>query len=139
MSAKTNIVVMLAVGCLLAIPQTGFTQSGNVWDRADALKLTQQVIELNKQGRYSEAVPSAERALSILEGALGPDHPDVATSLNNLGLLYQNLGQYSAAESLYKRSLAIKERVLGPNHLDVSATLNNLANLCRELRPLRGS
>jgi hypothetical protein len=33
---------------------------------------------------YSEARKLSERALAILEKALGPDHPDTATSLNNL-------------------------------------------------------
>ena len=32
---------------------------------------------------------SIKRALAIREKALGPDHPDVATSLNNLAVLYQ--------------------------------------------------
>ena len=39
-------------------------------------------------GRYAEAEPLYERALAIREKALGPDHPDVATSLNNLAVLY---------------------------------------------------
>ena len=35
-------------------------------------------------GRYAEAEPLYQRALAIWEKALGPDHPEVATSLNNL-------------------------------------------------------
>jgi tetratricopeptide (TPR) repeat protein len=38
--------------------------------------------------RYYEAEPLFKRSLAILEKALGPDHPDVASSLNNLALLY---------------------------------------------------
>jgi len=34
--------------------------------------------------------------------ALGPDHPDVATSINNLAELYDNQGRYAEAEPLYK-------------------------------------
>jgi len=30
--------------------------------------------------------------------ALGPDHPDVAMSLNNLAALYSNQGKYAEAE-----------------------------------------
>ena len=36
------------------------------------------------QGRYAEAEPLYKRSLAIREKALGPDHPDVAQSLNNL-------------------------------------------------------
>jgi C-terminal processing protease CtpA/Prc len=46
--------------------------------------------ELNKRaiaGRYSEAIPLVQRALAMREKALGPDHPDVATLLNNLASL----------------------------------------------------
>jgi hypothetical protein len=36
---------------------------------------------------------------------LGKEHPDVATTLNNLARLYQGYGNYSQAEPLYQRSL----------------------------------
>jgi tetratricopeptide (TPR) repeat protein len=39
------------------------------------------------QGKYAEAEPLYKRSLKIREKALGKDHPYVATSLNNLGLL----------------------------------------------------
>ena len=35
---------------------------------------------------------------------LGPDHPDVAVSLNNLAILYTDLGRYAEPEPFYKRS-----------------------------------
>lgn len=35
------------------------------------------------QGKYGEAEPLYERALAILEKALGPEHPHVATTLND--------------------------------------------------------
>jgi hypothetical protein len=41
-----------------------------------------------------------QRALAIREKALGRDHPDVATSLNNLAALYDVQGRYADAEPL---------------------------------------
>lgn len=42
------------------------------------------------QGNFSEAEPLYKRSLSIREKVLGPDHPDVARSLNDLaGVLAQ--------------------------------------------------
>ena len=77
-----------------------------------------------------EAIPLAERALTIRENALGPEHQDVAASLNNLAMLYSDMvGDHSRAEPLYQRSLAIKEKALGPEHPDVALRLNNLARL----------
>jgi tetratricopeptide (TPR) repeat protein len=58
--------------------------------------------------------------MAIREKALGPDHPDVAASLNNLAELYRAQGQYAQAEPLYKRSLAIVEKALGPDHPNVA-------------------
>jgi hypothetical protein len=40
------------------------------------------------QGRHADAEPLYKRALAIEEKALGPDHPHVAVSLNNLAVLY---------------------------------------------------
>ena len=81
------------------------------------------------QGRYAEAEPLYKRALAISEKALGPDHPDVGSSLNNLAMLYESQGRYAEAEPLYKRALAISEKALGPDHPDVGSSLNNLAML----------
>jgi hypothetical protein len=48
----------------------------------EANELNKRVLELYNAGRYSDAIPIAQRALAIREQALGRDHPDVATSLN---------------------------------------------------------
>jgi tetratricopeptide (TPR) repeat protein len=69
------------------------------------------------------------RGLSINEKALGPDHPDVGTSLINLAALYRQQGRYGDTELLIKRSLSIREKALGPDHADVAQSLNNLALL----------
>ena len=72
-------------------------------------------------------------AASNHEAKLGPDHPDVANSLNNLAILYMDMGQYAKAEPLYQRSLKISEAKLGPDHPDVADSLNNLANLYMDM------
>ena len=69
--------------------------------------------------------------LAIDEKALGPEHPDVATDLNNLAALYQLLGRYEVAEPLYERALAIKEKTLGREHPLVAQGLENYAILLR--------
>ena len=59
----------------------------------------------------------------------GREHPDVATSLNNLALLYRAQGRFAEAEPLNKRALAIHEKVLGGEHQDVASGLYFLALL----------
>ncbi len=80
------------------------------------------------------------RALSILEQSLGPEHPRVGTTLNNLGELFRtrnSLGndvydiRSGEAEPYYKRAIAIREKALGNQHPDLGLTLLNLAGLYR--------
>uniref|UniRef100_A0A671KI54 Kinesin light chain n=1 Tax=Sinocyclocheilus anshuiensis TaxID=1608454 RepID=A0A671KI54_9TELE len=112
------------------------------------------VIQYASQGRYEVAVPLCKQALEDLEKTSGHDHPDVATmlnilalvyrektlgkdhpavaaTLNNLAVLYGKRGKYKEAEPLCKRALEIREKVLGKDHPDVAKQLNNLALLCQ--------
>ena len=59
------------------------------------------------------------QVLDIREKELGPDHVDVAASLNNIAVLLKTSGQFEEAEEMYNRSIAIKENALGPNHPQV--------------------
>jgi tetratricopeptide (TPR) repeat protein len=84
---------------------------------------------LQFRGVYLSARPYYERALAIVEKALGPDHPDTARSLNNLGYLLQAMGNLAEARPYYERALAIREKALGPDHPDTALSLNNLGYL----------
>ena len=53
----------------------------------------------------------------------------MATSLNDLAVLYCAQGRYAEAEPLHKRALAIREKVLDADHPGVAQSLNNLAAL----------
>ena len=75
------------------------------------------------------ARPLYERSLRIAEKALGKDHPDVATSVNNLGVLARDTGRLDEARALFRRSLALCEKAMGPDHPDVAVTLANLGNV----------
>ncbi|MGA0200155.1 MAG: tetratricopeptide repeat protein, partial [Prochlorotrichaceae cyanobacterium] len=64
---------------------------------------------------------------------LGADHPDTATSLNNLAGLYRAQGRYSEAEPLYQRALTVAEAVLGSEHPTTVTFRNNYETLQRQL------
>jgi CHAT domain-containing protein len=81
------------------------------------------------QGKYAEAEPLYQRALSIREKALGPDHPDVAGVLSNLALLDLRQGKYAEAEPLIRQALSIDEKALGPDHPEVANALYSFAKL----------
>ena len=83
---------------------------------------------LKDQVRYAEAEGAYRQALQRREQQLGADHPDVATSLNELAVLYESMGRYGEAEPLYRRSLWILEHS-GAGHPNIATSLNNLAGL----------
>jgi tetratricopeptide (TPR) repeat protein len=80
-------------------------------------------------GHYQESEKLLKRALELREKSLKPDDPALATSLNNLALLYAAQGKYGEAEPLHKRALATLEKALGPEHPQVATNLSNLASL----------
>ncbi len=87
-------------------------------------------------GRPGEAEPLLQRALAIREAALGAEHPDTATSLNNLAGLYQDLGRPGEAEPLMQRALAIREAALGADHPSTHTVRENWATLRQRLPAL---
>ena len=49
------------------------------------------------QGKLSECEPLYQRCITIREKAQGPDHPDLATNLNNLAELLRVSGSTTRA------------------------------------------
>ena len=75
---------------------------------------------------YAQAQLLLERALAIDEKALGPDHPDMANTLNNLGSILEPQGDLAGARSYYERALALFDKAYGPDNLKTAGSLNNL-------------
>ncbi|MFN9823770.1 MAG: tetratricopeptide repeat protein, partial [Planctomyces sp.] len=65
----------------------------------------------------------------IRKTILGERHPDYATSLNNLAVLYTSMGDAAKAEPLCLKTLQIVKNVLGERHPDYATCLTNLAVL----------
>ena len=73
--------------------------------------------------------PIVSDEAAIAEKAMGPDHPDVGTDLNNLAGLLDAKGDYAGAEPLYRRALEICEKALGPDHPNTVIVRKNLKQL----------
>jgi CHAT domain-containing protein/tetratricopeptide (TPR) repeat protein len=98
-------------------------------DTLDALNA--QASSLYQQGRYSEGIPIALRALAIAERLHDSDQTALISAATNLAMLYQAAGRYADAEPLFKRALATGEKLLGSKNPNVGALVNNLAELYR--------
>ncbi len=92
-------------------------------------KFDRRAEKFRLKGMYKQAEPVMKRSLSYKEQRVGPDTPEVAVSLNNLAMLYQEQSQYAKAEPLHLRALAIRVKALGLDHHEVAETLRNLTAL----------
>ena len=79
-------------------------------------KLNVEFEKLIQQRKYSEAEEVGKRAIEEAEKTFGPDHPEVAKILNNLGFVYIKRDNMVWAEGDFKRALEINEKSLGPEH-----------------------
>ena len=84
------------------------------------------------QGRLDEASTLYEQTLAARERVLGPDHPDILQSRNNLAIAYRDAGRLEEAITLHEQTLAARERVLGPDHPHTLNSRNNLAIAYRD-------
>ena len=88
---------------------------------------------------YAGARAAFQRALRIDEKAYGPDHPNVARDISNLGSVLRDLGDLAGARAACERALRIWQKVLGPKHPQVAIGVNNLGNVLRDLGDLAGA
>jgi tetratricopeptide (TPR) repeat protein len=86
---------------------------------------------LQDLGDLAGARVMLERALRSDERAFGPDHPNVARDVNNLGMVLQDLGDLAGARAMFERALRIFEQFLPPDHPNIRIVRNNLAALGR--------
>ena len=100
---------------------------------SDAMQLAVRAEEALRRGQFDEAETLHHQVLSIHEKALGPEHATTATSMSNLGRVFDFQGKYADAEKIYRRALGVREKVLGGEHPDVATSLNNLAKVMQEL------
>jgi tetratricopeptide (TPR) repeat protein len=82
--------------------------------------LWEKASQLNKLGRYKEAIDSYDKLLTIVRLNFGESNQYYARLLNNLGLIYHRLGNYNKAERLYKEAseahYKVVSKVLGESH-----------------------
>lgn len=74
--------------------------------------------------------------LALCERYLGSEHPQTATSLNNVGMQLLNNGDFINARPLFARALAILEKAYGPNDPATIALRHNLEATNSNARPI---
>ncbi|CAF4213194.1 unnamed protein product, partial [Didymodactylos carnosus] len=80
-------------------------------------------------GEYDLAFMNYDKALKIRIKALPPDHPDIANTYNNIGIVQWNKGEYDLALMNYDKALKIRIKALPPDHPHIASTYNNIGAL----------
>src|ERR1700719_954986 len=92
---------------------------------------TSAAAAASQRGDYTLAQTLYKQAIEIQVKTLGADNPEVAITLNNLAVSYQDQSKYAQAEQAYRQALAILEK--DPRQkVATGFTLNNLAALFHE-------
>jgi tetratricopeptide (TPR) repeat protein len=86
-------------------------------------------IVASSKGDMENAIAFYSRALEIREKNLGPDHLEVAATLNRLGATYAFLQRNEEAETALRRALSIRELKLGERNRLTGQSYSNLALL----------
>lgn len=130
-----SLFILMAIGIIVNIPVSLLAQSqpiqqvGQLNTEEEVKQKNLQVLRLYMEGNYIDAINLAERTLAIAQKILGKEHLELATSLENLALLYQVQGNYQPVEPLLQRALVILEKVRGKEHPEIARILNNLAQV----------
>ena len=91
-----------------------------VWILDAGTARTRSIIESAEQaaaaGNYSSAEKLLREAAALQEQTLGPHHPDLANTLNNLGVVCEMADNPIDAEHYFRRAYTIATATLAPDH-----------------------
>ncbi len=101
-----------------------------------AAQLNPNVETLSMAQRFTHSTGDYDSALSfgndlkkIIISKHGAESEEYASSLNNIGVVYQEMEQYKEAKPLHEEALKIRKKVLEKNHPDIAASLCNLGTI----------
>ena len=99
-------------------------------DLADVRNMLELAEHAATAGNFGSADELLRHAASIQEAKLGPFHPDLASTLNNLAIVAEKTGRPGDAETLYRQAAAIASASLPADHPMVAASRQNLEDFC---------
>ena len=101
---------------------------------AETVVEVRPILDAAEQAASVQDFASAERflrqAATLQEAQLGATHPDLANTLNNLGIVCERTGNTSEAESCYRRAYAIARSTLAAEDPLVLTSGQNLREFC---------
>jgi hypothetical protein len=99
------------------------------------LQDVERMLEAAEKAAAADDLETADELLRsvarIQEAELGPFHPDLANTLNNLAIVAEKTGRLDEAEQFYRRAVAIAAASLPVDHPGLAASRDNLEAFCR--------
>jgi tetratricopeptide (TPR) repeat protein len=95
----------------------------------DPQVLTNLAVSLTYAANYQQAEQVFLQIIQFHEGNPGSSDLELATDLDEFGVLARKKGDYVRAEQFYRRVLAIQQKNLLPDNRDIASTLTNLGTL----------
>lgn len=95
-------------------------------DIRDPATLSTAATAAASRGDAAEAARLLRLALDQQVGALGPDHRDLAPTLNNLAMMLEQQGETAEAERCYRRAYDVARRALPSGDPQVQMSRANL-------------
>ena len=77
---------------------------------------------MDNAGLYDKALEHYQKSLAIYLKQLGPEHPSVAISYNNMAYVYKAKKDLAKAKEYWEKAYAIYLNKLGPSHPDTEDT-----------------
>ena len=68
------------------------------------------------KGDLENVLCQFQKALEIQTRVFGSDHPDVADSKENIGLVFQKMTKKSEARQMFTEAAGIRRKVFGADH-----------------------
>ena len=96
----------------------------------DARAILNEAEEAVGRNDHASAERLLRQALALQETSVGPQHPEVAKTLNNLAILCEMTGKPADAEACYRRAYEIAKAVLPADDPLVVTSRQNLEEFC---------
>src|SRR6185295_4165622 len=96
----------------------------------DVQSLTTAAEQAAGAGDFAAAEQNLRLVVELQDSAAGPPGPELANTLNNLGVVYERLDRPADAEQCYRRAHAIASAVFEADHPFVALSARNLQDFC---------
>jgi hypothetical protein len=96
----------------------------------EARSIIEKAEQAAATGDFAAAEGHLREAAALQEQTLGPHHPDLANTLNNLGVVCEMADNPIDAEHYFRRAYTIATATLAPDHPFVATSRKNLHDFC---------